>query len=462
MENQKTIEREVVLSGNGVHTGTSVELTLKPAPEDYGIVFKRVDLEKPVEIPADAKFVSDTTRSTTLEKDGVSVQTTEHLLAAVTGSDLDNLIIEVSASEMPIVDGSSQPFVDLIKKAGIKEQRKARDYFVVEQPLTYRDEKSGSEITLIPNEEYAVLTVIDFGKNIVGTQNAYLESLKDFEKEIASSRTFSFLHEIQNLLDAGLIKGGDLNNAIVYVDKPLTEDSMDKLKEVFGREDIRVTPNGVLNNLELKHSNEASRHKLLDVIGDLTLVGKRIKGKVIANKPGHRVNTQFAKEIQKRIKEKESKPPKFDSNAEPFMDIKQIRKMLPHRPPFLLVDRVLKMTDTGIVASKSVTMNEPFFVGHFPSNPVMPGVLQVEAMAQAGGIFILSGVAEPEKYLTYFLKIDKVRFKQMVVPGDVVVFQLELLSPVRRGICHMLGRAYVGEKLVCEAELLAKIVKEIE
>lgn len=459
MDNQCTIKHEVRLNGVGVHTGLPVNLVLKPAEVNSGINFFRVDLEGSPVVPADAQYVVDTQRSTTLKKGKASVQTTEHLLAAVWAAGVDNLNIEVDAPEMPIMNGSSRPFVDLLKEAQIEEQDQERCYFEVKEPITFRDEATGSELTAIPAEEFSCLTVIDFGKNIIGTQNAYLNSLADFEDEVCDARTFSFLHEIESMLDHGLVKGGDLNNAIIYVDKTPSEETMAKLKKEFGKEDVKIEPNGVLNNLELKYSNEASRHKLIDVVGDLVLTGKRIKGKIIAHKPGHKVNTDFAKLLQKELGNKVNVP-KYDPNCTPLYDINQIKKMLPHRSPFLLLDRVFEITDNEIIASKSVTMNEPFFVGHFPTNPVMPGVLQIEAMAQAGGIFVLNGVDEPEKYLTYFMKIDNVKFKRMVVPGDVLMFHLTLLSPVRRGICHMHGKAYVGDQLACEAELLAKIVKE--
>ncbi|TRZ45230.1 bifunctional UDP-3-O-[3-hydroxymyristoyl] N-acetylglucosamine deacetylase/3-hydroxyacyl-ACP dehydratase [Robertkochia solimangrovi] len=457
---QRTIAKEVTLNGVGLHTGKEVSMTLKPAPVNHGYAFKRIDLEGHPVIEADANYVVNTQRGTNLEKKGVKIQTSEHVLAAVVGMDIDNILIEMDAAEPPIMDGSSKYFVEAIEKAGIVEQEAEREEYVVTDVISYTDEESGSEITVIPADEYQVTTMVDFGTKVLGTQNATLKKMADFKNEISDSRTFSFLHEIETLLEHGLIKGGDLNNAIVYVDKELSEPTLEKLKVAFKKDSIAIKPNGILDNLTLHHPNEAARHKLLDVIGDLALVGTRIRGKVIANKPGHFVNTQFAKKLSKIIKiEKRNKVPKFDLSKPPLMDVVQIMNMLPHRPPFLLVDRILEMSDSHVVGMKNVTMNEPFFVGHFPGAPVMPGVLQVEAMAQTGGILVLNTVPDPENYLTYFMKMDNVKFKQQVNPGDTLVFKLELLSPIRRGICHMQGYAYSNGKLATEAELMAQIVK---
>ena len=336
------------------------------------------------------------------------------------------------------MDGSSKYFVDAIEKAGIEEQDAERKYYVVKEVISFMDETTGSEITIIPHDGYCVTAMVDFGTKVLGTQNATMKNLSEFKSEISDSRTFSFLHELETLLDNGLIKGGDLNNAIVYVDKDISESTMENLKKAFGKESIAVTPNGILDNLTLHYPNEAARHKLLDVVGDLALVGCWIKGKVIANKSGHFVNTQFAKKLAKIIKiEQKNHIPVYDLNKEPLMDIHQIMAMLPHRPPFLLIDRILEMSDTHVVGLKNVTMNENFFVGHFPDAPVMPGVLIVEAMAQSGGILVLSTVPDPENYLTYFMKIDNVKFKHKVLPGDTLIFKCDLISPIRRGICHM-------------------------
>ncbi|MDT0677235.1 bifunctional UDP-3-O-[3-hydroxymyristoyl] N-acetylglucosamine deacetylase/3-hydroxyacyl-ACP dehydratase [Autumnicola musiva] len=457
---QRTIENDVSLQGVGLHTGKEVTLTFKPAKENTGLVFKRVDLEGSPVIEADVNYVVNTQRGTNLEKNGVKIQTSEHVLAACVGLEIDNLVIELNASEPPIMDGSSKFFVEALEKAGVIEQGAERKEYVVNEVVCYHDEKSGSEIIVMPAEEYQVTTMVDFDTEVLGTQNASISHLREFKDEIANARTFSFLHELEALLGSGLIKGGDLNNAIVYVDKEIGEDTLQKLRAAFKRDEIAVKPNGILDNLTLHYPNEAARHKLLDVLGDLALVGTKIKGKVIANKPGHYVNTQFAKKLAKKIKDdKRNNAPKIDFSQVPLMDVNDIMNTLPHRPPFLLVDKIYELTESSVVGMKNVTMNEPFFVGHFPGKPVMPGVLQVEAMAQTGGILALKSVPDPENYLTYFMKIDNVRFKQQVVPGDTLIFKLELLAPIRRGICQMQGYAYVNGKITTEAILMAQIVK---
>ncbi len=457
---QHTLASEVTLEGKGLHTGKNVTLTLKPAPENTGFIFVRIDLEGHPIIEADANYVSNTERGTVLEKKGVKIQTCEHILAALVGMDLDNVIIELNASEPPIMDGSAKYFVEAIEKAGIIEQEAERDEYIVREVISYVNEETGSEITIIPADEYQITTMVDFGTKILGTQNAYMYNISEFKTDIANARTFSFLHELEMLLDLGLIKGGDLNNAIIYVDKEISSQTMDKLKKIFNKNEVAVKPNGVLDNITLHYSNEAARHKLLDVVGDLALVGTRIRGKVIANKPGHFTNTQFAKKLSKIINnERKNDIPKVDINQKPLIDTVGIMKLLPHRPPMLLVDKVFELSDKHVVATKNVTMNEPFFVGHFPGAPVMPGVLQIEAMAQAGGVLILSTVPDPENYITYFMKIDNVKFKVPVLPGDTLIFKLELLTPIRRGICHMQAYAYANGRLVTEGELMAKIVK---
>lgn len=461
MAKQRTIRKEVSLKGVGLHTGNEVTLTFKPAPNNTGYTFVRTDIEGHPAIEADVAYVVNTQRGTNLEKNGVSIQTSEHVLAACVGLEIDNLIIELDASEPPIMDGSSKFFLEALEEAGIEEQECDREEYVVKDVISYKDEASGSEIIVMPSDEYQVTAMVDFGTKVLGTQNASLNSLSDFKTEIADSRTFSFLHELEALLEHGLIKGGDLNNAIVYVDKELNPETMEKLRGAFKKDNISVKPNGILDNLTLHHPNEAARHKLLDVIGDLALIGTRIRGKVIANKPGHFVNTEFAKKLSKIIKnEKRNNIPKYDLEQEPLMDVNEIMNILPHRPPFILVDKIIELTESTVVGVKNVTMNEPFFVGHFPGKPVMPGVLQVEAMAQTGGILALKSVPDPENYLTFFMKIDNVKFKRQVVPGDTLIFKLELLAPIRRGICQMQAHAYANGKLVSEAILMAQIVKQ--
>ena len=464
MAKQQTIFNSVSLKGVGIHSGNEVNLTFKPAKENFGYAFCRTDLSGNPIIEADINYVVNTERGTTLEKDGVNIQTSEHVLAALVGLEIDNVLIEIDASEPPILDGSSKFFVEALIKAGITEQNEERKEYIVKDVISYYDEKTGSDITVIPSKFYEVTAMVDFGTRILGTQNATMKSLKEFKTDFADSRTFSFLHEIEMLLDNGLIKGGDhLNNAIVYVDKKLSEKTMKKLKKAFNKNEISVQSNGILDNLTLHYPNEAARHKLLDVIGDLALIGTRIKGKVIANKPGHYVNTMFAKHLANIIKnEKRNIAPQVDLSKPPVMDVNQIMKTLPHRPPFLLVDKILESSKNHVIGLKNVTINEYFFQGHFPGKPIMPGVLQIEAMAQAGGVLIMSTLPDPENYLTFLAKIDNVKFKYPVVPGDTLIFKLELLSPIRRGICHMKGQAFVDGKLTSEADLLAKIIRKTE
>ncbi|MBS9766473.1 MAG: bifunctional UDP-3-O-[3-hydroxymyristoyl] N-acetylglucosamine deacetylase/3-hydroxyacyl-ACP dehydratase [Flavobacteriaceae bacterium] len=461
--NQRTIEKEITLKGIGLHTGNEVIMTFKSAPVNTGYVFVRKDLEGSPVIEASADYVVSTERGTNLEKRGVHINTSEHVLAVAVALGIDNLIIELNAPEPPIMDGSSKFFVKALEEAGLVEQDAKLEEYEVKEVISYQDEETGSEIILMPSDRYEITTMVDFGTKVLGTQNATLRNLSDFKEEIADARTFSFLHELEMLLQHNLIKGGDLNNAIVYVDKKISDETLERLKKAFGKEDVKVEPNGVLNNLTLRWSNEAARHKLLDVIGDLALVGMRIKGKVIANKPGHLVNTTFAKKLKKIIKmEKRNNVPKVDLNQTPLMNVERIMEFLPHRPPFLLIDKIFELSERHVLGVKNVTMNETFFQGHFPDAPVMPGVLQVEAMAQCGGVLVLNTVPDPENYLTFFMKMNNVKFKQKVVPGDTLIFKCELITPIRRGICHMQAYAYANEKLVSEAELMAQIVKKTE
>ncbi|ADX67219.1 bifunctional UDP-3-O-[3-hydroxymyristoyl] N-acetylglucosamine deacetylase/3-hydroxyacyl-ACP dehydratase [Weeksella virosa] len=458
---QKTLAKEAVLEGVGLHTGKQVKLTFKPADVDTGFVFVRTDLEGNPQVEADAQYVVSTVRGTTLEKKGVKVHTTEHVLAALVGMDIDNCYIEIDNAEPPIMDGSSIFFVEAIENAGIVEQDKEREYFKIKEIVTFTDPETGSEITAIPADEYQITTMVDFGTKVLGTQNATLSSIKNFKEEIANSRTFCFLHELEQLLEAGLVKGGDLDNAIVYVDKEITPQTKERLCKAFNREDVSIKPNGILDHLSLHYPNEAARHKLLDVMGDLALIGTKLKAKIIASKPGHKINTNFAKKLNKQIKlAQRNKIPEFDLTKEPVYTINDIIDLLPHRPPFLLIDKVIEKTPTSLVGIKNVTMNEPFFVGHFPKEPVMPGVLQIEAMAQLGGLLVLGELDNPQEYSTYFMKIENAKFKQKVVPGDTLVFKMDLLAPIRRGIVHMRGQGYVNNTLAVEAEMMAVITKE--
>lgn len=458
---QKTIKKPVTVKGSGLHTGQNGKLTFKPAPENHGIKFKRIDIDSQPVVNADINRVISTDRGTTIAINGTSIYTIEHVLAALMGLGIDNVLIELDVEEIPIKDGSSRYFVEALKEAGIKEQNQERQYIEITEPIEYSVPEKNILLKIEPADHFSIEVTIDFQTLVLGEQKAKLDHIDQFEKEIANCRTFVFLHELEYLLNNNLIKGGDLSNAIVFVNRKVSQQELDRLATLFNKPKVAVKEEGILNNLDLYYENEPARHKLLDVIGDLALLGKPIKGKVTAIRPGHLSNTEFAKLIYKHINTKPVmlKSPPFDIYAEPLYDVRQIKKLIPHRPPFLLVDKVLELSDEHIVALKTVTMNEPYFVGHFPDEPIMPAVIMVEAMAQAGGIFVLSKVEEPELYSTYFLKISEARFRNKVVPGDVLVFVIELSSPIKRGICSMNGKAYVGNKVAVEVALTAQIVK---
>lgn len=459
MEKQKTLKGSFTLNGKGLHTGLPITITFNPAPENHGYKIKRIDLEGEPVIDAVAENVGATQRGTVLIKGEVHVSTVEHAMAALYALEVDNCLIEVNAPEFPILDGSSIEYVKEIKRVGLVEQEDDRDYFVVRRKIEVKDEETGSKLILLPDENFCVNSFIEFESKFIPNQSATLDDLSKFEDEIANCRTFVFVRELQQLLAAGLIKGGDLDNAIVIYERQISQEELDKLGDLLGVPHKDASELGYLNHKPLMYANEPARHKLLDIIGDMALIGKPIRGRVIATRPGHKINNQLARAIRKQIKLNDVQPPVYDVSKESLMDINKIKELLPHRYPFLMVDKIIEIGLKHIVGVKNITVNEPFFVGHFPQEPVMPGVLQVEAMAQVGGLLVLSGVDEPERYSTYFLKIDNVKFRQKVVPGDTLIFRLDMISEIRRGIAIMKGYAFIGEKVVSEAEFTAQIIK---
>ncbi len=458
---QKTLSAPITFKGKGLHTGVSVTMNVLPAEENTGLVFRRTDLEGSPAIEALGDYVTDTSRGTTIEKNGVRISTIEHIMAALWTSGVDNAVIEIDAPEVPIMDGSAREYVKRIAEAGLTGQQADIKYFEVQEKMLFEIPEKGVKVEIYPDQEYSVSVLIDYNSTVLGNQYAvYDPSKDDFAAEIAPCRTFVFLHELEPLLKLNLIKGGDLDNAIVIVEKAVSQEEIDRLSQIFNKKNIEVTSKGYLNNLELRFGNETARHKLLDILGDLALLGMRIKGRVMASRPGHFANTEMVKSIRKGLRKEGVRPAvKYNPEATPVYDINQIRGILPHRPPFLLVDKIIQIDNNSVAGIKNVTMNEPFFVGHFPEEPVMPGVLVVEAMAQCGGILALHNLEDPENYSTYFMKIDGVKFKRKVVPGDTLQFELRLTEPIRRGIVMMEAKTFVAGQLTTEAFLMAQVVK---
>ena len=456
---QKTLKKNFTLNGIGLHTGKDIHVNFLPAPENHGIKIKRIDLEEATIISALAENVTGTQRGTILSKGGAQVSTVEHAMAALYAMGIDNCLIEVDAPEFPILDGSACKYVDAINEVGTEEQDSYKDYYIVRRKMEVSDPETGAKLTLLPDDSFSINSFIEFESQYIHNQSASIEDMSDFEKEVAPARTFVFVREIEQLHKAGLIQGGNLENAVVIYETEMPQDSLDELAKLIGVPPHNAKELGYLNKKALVFPNEPARHKLLDVIGDMALVGKPIKGRIIATRPGHKINNLLARKLRKDIKLNEVQPPIYDVSKEPLLDINQIRELIPHRYPFLLVDKIIEKTDKYIVGVKNITVNEPFFPGHFPQEPVMPGVLQVEAMAQVGGIFVLSGLENPESYSTYFLKIDEVKFRQKVVPGDTLIIRVELTSEIRRGIATMRGLAFIGEKVVSEAVFTALVEK---
>ena len=458
---QHTIKKPVTLSGVGLHTGVEAHMTLLPAKVNHGIKFQRIDLEGQPVVDADVDNVVDLSRGTTIEQNGARIATVEHTMAALVGMEIDNILIQLDGPEPPIMDGSSRMFVEAIQEAGLEEQNALRDFFEVPESIFYREASRDVEIAALPLDDYRVTVMIDYKSPVLGSQHASLTDITQFPKEIASSRTFCFLHELEMLYKNNLIRGGDLNNAIVVVDRVVEEGELDYLAELFNKPKVEVKKEGILNNVELRHKNEPARHKLLDVMGDLALAGRPLKAQILAARPGHAANVAFAKKIKKLMKQYEQAGvPNYNPNQPPVFDVNQIKNIIPHRFPFLLIDKVIYIDDSTVSGVKNITYNEPFFQGHFPGNPVMPGVLIVEAMAQLGGIFVLTTVPDPQNYWTYFLKIEECKFRRTVLPGDTLVMRCDLLEPIKRGIAKMRGRTYVGNKFVTESVMIASIVKK--
>ena len=459
MLKQKTLGGSFSLSGKGLHTGVNLTVTFNPAPDNHGYKIQRIDLEGQPIIDAVAENVGETTRGTVLVKNDIKISTIEHGMAALYSAGIDNCLIQVNGPEFPILDGSAKYYVEEIQKVGIVEQTSPKDFYIIKSKIEFRDEETGSSIIVLPDESFSVNALISYDSKILYNQFATLEDMSKFPEEVASARTFVFVREIEPLLNHGLIKGGDLDNAIVIYEREMSQERYDKLADVMGVPHMDATQLGYINHIPLVWDNEPARHKLLDIIGDLALIGKPIKGRIIATRPGHTINNKFARQIRKEIKLHEVQAPVYNCNEAPIMDIKRIRELLPHRYPFALVDKVISIGANHIVGVKNVTVNEPFFQGHFPEEPVMPGVLQIEAMAQCGGLFILNTVDEPERYSTYFMKIDNVKFRNKVVPGDTLIFHVSFMTPLRRGCAIMKGYAFVGEKIVTECEFMAQIIK---
>ncbi len=458
---QHTIKRPISISGVGLHTGIKVNMTFLPAVPNHGIKFQRVDLDGQPIVEADVDYVVDLSRGTTIEKNGARINTVEHTLAALVGLQVDNVLIQLDAPEPPIMDGSSQPFVDAIEEAGLEEQNALRNFFEVPHSIFYKDSERNIEIAALPLDDYRVTVMVDYNSPVLGSQHASLTNITQFAKEIASCRTFCFLHELEMLQKQNLIKGGDLNNAIVVVDRIVQDNELEHLAKLFNKPKVEVKKEGILNNVELRYKNEPARHKLLDMIGDLALVGRPLKAQILAARPGHAANIAFAKKLKKLMKESnKNQIPHYDPNVTPVMDVNQIYQRLPHTYPYKLVDKIYYLDENMVAGIKNVTINEPFFQGHFPGNPVMPGVMQIEAMAQTGGILVLNTVPDPENYWTYFLAIESCKFRKLVVPGDTIIFKCELLAPIKRGIAKMQGQAFVAGNLVCEAVMSASIVRK--